>query len=163
MNKKGYWLKEHDVYHTLIVDIGFQSHIRYLIRNHSAFQISREIIETTFAKYKERMGFEGRAREELMTVVLSNGWIRVRHHLSPYDHWIIQCDDLSKRKTTIQQWLLWGLEKNAISDFQPLVMEDLKGERIVVESLKLFLGETSPINTNSRVSLKNFTDELNKL
>jgi len=163
MNKGGYWLKETTVYNTLIVDIGFHSHIRYLIRNHSAFQISKATIEKTYAKYNERMGFEGRAREELIINALTNEWIRVRHHLSPYDHWIIQCDDLTKRKTTIRQWLLWGLEKNIISDFQTLVMEDLKGERIAVESLKLFLGETNTINANSRTSFKNFTDELNKM
>lgn len=109
MNKGGFWLKETTVYHTLIVDIGFHSHIRYLIRNHSAFQISKATIEKTYAKYNERMGFEGRAREELMITALTNGWIRVRHHLSPYDHWIIQCDVLKERKAIIFRFLNWDL------------------------------------------------------
>jgi len=161
MKKRRYWLKETSVYHTLISDIGFNSHIRYLIRNHSAFQISKATIEKTYAKHNERMGFEGQAREELMTTAFKKGWIRIRHHLSPHDHWIIQCDDMVKRKTAIEQWVHWGLENHIISDYQRLVMEDLRGERVEYDALKDFREDCSHCRQKNQITVKRFTDELN--
>lgn len=156
MNKGGFWLKETTVYHTLIVDIGFHSHIRYLIRNHSAFQISKATIEKTYAKNNEKMGFEGRAREELMITALTNGWIRVRHHLSPYDHWIIQCDGVRERKATIRQWLLWGLERHIISDYQRVLILDLIGERKEYSQFKNIRANSSKKQKKGQVTVKGF-------
>jgi len=161
MNKGGYWLKETTVYHTLIVDIGFHSHIRYLIRNHSAFQISKATIEKTYAKYNERMGFEGRAREELMITALTNGWIRVRHHLSPYDHWIIQCDGLRERKVIIERFINWGLESHIISDYQTVLILDLSGEREEYSPFKDILEDISQNHLKIQFTVKSFINEIN--
>ena len=163
MNKGGFWLKETTVYHTLIVDIGFHSHIRYLIRNHSAFQISKATIEKNYAKYNERMGFEGRAREELMITALTNGWIRVRHHLSPYDHWIIQCDGLRERKVITDSFLNWALESHIISDYQTVLILDLSGKREEYHQLKKMRANSSKKPENEQVTVKGFMDELDRI
>jgi len=163
MNKGGFWIKETTVYHTLIVDIGFHSHIRYLIRNHSAFQISKATIEKTYAKYNERMGFEGCAREELMITALTNGWIRVRHHLSPYDHWIIQCDGLKERKVIIERFINWGLENHVISDYQRVLILDLSGEREEYSQRKKMRANSSKKQENEQVTVKGFMDGLDMI
>jgi len=163
MNKGGFWLKETTVYHTLIVDIGFHSHIRYLIRNHSAFQISKATIEKTYAKYNEKMEFEGRAREELMITALTNGWIRVRHHLSPYDHWIIQCDGLKERKACIVNFLQWALESHIISDYQTVLILDLSGKREEYSQHKNIRANSSKKKKNEQVTVKRFMDELDMI
>src|SRR6056297_3114132 len=154
MNKRGFWLKESNVYNTLIIDIGFHSHIRYLMRNHRAFQISKDGIEKTYAKYNERPGFEGKAREELMKTAFSRGWVRIRHHLSPRDYWIIQCDVLAERKNSIDRFLQWGLENDVISVYQTVLMEDLGGERIEYDCLSVFYKDNSPIEFKNSVTVE---------
>jgi len=161
MNKGGFWLKETTVYHTLIVDIGFHSHIRYLIRNHSVFQISKATIEKTYAKYNERMGFEGRAREELMITALTNGWIRVRHHLSPYDHWIIQCDGLKERKKAISGFLYRGLENGEVSNYDSFVLNDMRGIEFEYENCKEFQKDFEKIDNLMTITVLGFMNEVN--
>ena len=161
MKKGGYWLKGKDVYYTLIVDIGFHSHIRYLIRNHSAFQISKKNIEKTYAKHKERMGFEGRAREELIKAALAKGWIRVRHQLSPYDHWIIQCDDISQRKPVISAFLNWRFKNQKNGDYEPVEMEDMKGTKIKYEYCKDTQKDFAKPFDKLKITVLRFMDDVN--
>jgi hypothetical protein len=53
--------------------------------------------------YKEEYGDEGKARHEIMSDVISKGWIRVRHHRRRNaDYWIIEFDNFVKRKKDLQ-------------------------------------------------------------
>jgi hypothetical protein len=99
MQAKGYWVRGNK-----ILDMG-QSHIRYVIDNSEAFGLTKDYVEDVYAKYNESLGVEGKAREELIKRVSSNGWVRVRHYVGKRDYWSIQCDDIDKRIKTIKNFV----------------------------------------------------------
>ena len=66
------------------------THIQDIINNPEYFSLTREGIEKTFNKYNEKLGFEGKARKEIMTKLLLNRWIRIRRKK---DNYIMETDE----------------------------------------------------------------------
>lgn len=54
-------------------------HIVSIIANPEKFRMTRKEIEDIYAKHKERMGLEGKAREEILATLMADGWIRLRY------------------------------------------------------------------------------------
>ena len=61
------------------------SHIAEVIRHPEEFGLSREEIQAAYQKYGEKLGMEGRAREEILSRIIAKGWIRIREY--PDSHW----------------------------------------------------------------------------
>lgn len=99
MQKEGFWVRE-----KYILKMN-EYHIHYIIENPEVFNLSKKEVYDCYEKFGERIGIEGRAREELIKLVTNYGWIRVRHYVRPRDYWSIQCDDINKRVTTIVNFL----------------------------------------------------------
>ena len=57
----------------------FRYHMDSVCENPAAFGLSREFLESVYNKYKEPWGSEGRTREEVMSLLLGKGWIRIRY------------------------------------------------------------------------------------
>lgn len=55
------------------------THIMSIFNNPKTYGLDMVTIVKTYRKYNEPLGIEGRAREEIMTDLMKNGWIRVRH------------------------------------------------------------------------------------
>jgi hypothetical protein len=72
------------------------SHIKNIIKNPSYFSLTKEKIDQTYSKYNEPMGLEGKARNEIMTDLLQNGWIRIRKNRNSYTAQLLTLDDKSK-------------------------------------------------------------------
>ena len=73
MNTKAYWVSpKGEVY-----DLG-QRHLDFIRDNKSLFKITDEEYRETFAKFGEKIGLEGKAREYLILQALKKGWIRAR-------------------------------------------------------------------------------------
>ena len=54
-------------------------------------------------KKEKKKGSEGKAREELMTKAMDNGWLRVRKNVTRQGSvWTIQFDNFNKRKKDIK-------------------------------------------------------------
>jgi hypothetical protein len=78
-------------------------HINFMRDNLALFEISEEIYRNTFIKYKEKFGFEGKARAELMKNAMKNGWIRLRNKGN--SGWTIEVWKLDNNtKESIYKW-----------------------------------------------------------
>src|SRR5271157_5216015 len=99
MQAKGYWVR--DGHSPSTIDVTATSHVRYLCENHREFGFSQEQIEETYRRHGERMGQEGKARDELIKIASTRGWIRARHYRSPRDYWSVQFDKIELRKAAV--------------------------------------------------------------
>ena len=108
---------------------GGKTHIHDLVENPEIFGLTDSEIENTYKKYNEKVGNEGKAREEIIKKVMENGWIRVRYHdLKRNDYWIIQFDDFKKRKNALQDLVAkLMLDLKVITKYSPVVLNDLHG------------------------------------
>jgi len=78
-------------------------HISEIIGNPEAFGLTKKYIEDTYKKYDERMGIEGKAREEIMIEAMKNGWIRIRiNRTRSGNNWVIQFADFNKQKKDLK-------------------------------------------------------------
>ena len=75
-------------------------HINNIISNPDMFGYTKDEIEKIYKKYKEPMGLEGKAREEIMKDLINKGWIRVRFN-KKRQQWIIQLNKLDKKRKDI--------------------------------------------------------------
>lgn len=100
---EGYWVKYSKVY-----DV--DKHITFILRNPELFNMTKDEIRAVYQKYGEKIGQEGKAREEIIIQVAHQGWIRVRHYQKPEDYWTIQFDRFGKRKYTIDAFIDYALE-----------------------------------------------------
>jgi hypothetical protein len=73
-------------------------HISTINKDPSVFGLTHEYIKNLYDKYDEKYNWEGNAREELITNLLKQGWIRIRNYSRlrmPYVS--IQCKKLNNR------------------------------------------------------------------
>jgi len=79
------------------------NHIQMIIRNPQKFGLTIEYIKSVYDKYNEKLGTEGRAREEIIKTLVNNGWIRVRRY--PNRFWSINVGRWSKKvKDLLWDW-----------------------------------------------------------
>ena len=155
---KGYWAKG-----TKIIPISI--HIQYIMDHPEDFLLSKEKIKEVYKKHKEKYGIEGKAREEIIKSVLSQGWLRVRHYTGRGDYWSIQFDNYKRRKTTIKSFIN-KMFMDEISQYDDLVlmgMDDNYKEKISADD---FLKENKEIKEYEMIieeQHNNFLDVLDEL
>src|SRR5271157_1897236 len=113
MQAKGYWVR--DGHSPSTIDVTATSHVRYLCEHHREFGFSQEQIEETYRRHGERTGQEGKARDELIKIATTRGWIRERQYRSPRDYCSVQFDRFEERKETIVFFLRAMIEQHKIS------------------------------------------------
>jgi hypothetical protein len=57
-----------------------RSHIAVVIADPGLFGLTRAYIETVYEKHKEPLGWEGKAREEILKGLITQGFIRIRDY-----------------------------------------------------------------------------------
>jgi len=75
-----------------------QNHIASVIKSPEKYGLTREAIEAIYDKHGEKIGREGKAREEIILGLVAKGWIRARNYLSRGDtSWTLNVSRLSNR------------------------------------------------------------------
>ena len=138
MQGKGYWAKGSRIYP---IDI----HIRYIIKHPDKFDLTTDFIKSVYKKFKEPMGFEGKARNEIMKKVMSKGWLRVRHNRGRSDHWSIQFDDYNKRKSLVKSFIK-KMFMDEIGQYDDLALSGVEDGYFEKISADKFLKEYTEIN-----------------
>lgn len=91
------------------------SHIQKVLQIPAVFNLTRKFLEKRYKVHSEKVGLEGKAREEIMTDLINEGWIRIRLKSRP-DYWIIQVKSHSKIESkSIKKWAKLML-KNKYAD-----------------------------------------------
>ncbi len=103
------------------------SHIQLVLSDPETFDLNKEELIAIYRKYNEKIGVEGKARGEIMTVLLKKGWVRVRYN-PRYDQWTIQTFASSEEiDENIRNWIRLGLSEgfiNKLSDYKLLLIKD---------------------------------------
>ena len=70
------------------------THIKAVISHPDKFGMTRVAIKGIYRKYHEPLGLEGYAREEILSALIRQGWIRIRHY---QDYWSVQINKMTKQ------------------------------------------------------------------
>lgn len=110
-----------------IVVVNSSTHISEIISNPDKFGLTREDVEETYARHGERLGLEGKAREEIMKKVMSHGWIRARDGNGLY----METFNLQRYKDTIYSAIKTFLSENLIGKFDPVTVVDYRTSEVI--------------------------------
>jgi hypothetical protein len=115
-----YWV---DPYGT-VIPLTSDRHIHEIMANPDKFGLTTKEIEAVFKKHKEKMGTEGKAREDIMSALIKQGWGRVRY-ISRDDSFTVQIFKLDKtQKENLYDWAGLAVKKGgATKDTGIIVME----------------------------------------
>lgn len=98
VDSNAYWYKNNK-----LISLKNSLHINDLTSNPEIFGFTEKEIDDCFKKHGEKKGSEGKAREELMSKAMDNGWLRVRKVVTRQGSvWTIQFDNFNKRKKDIK-------------------------------------------------------------
>ena len=79
-----------------------KTHIQKIIEDPKLFGYTKEEIEKIYDKYNEKVGQEGKAREEILKDLLKEGWVRLRRYKNM---WAVTIDKMNKKiKDRLQSW-----------------------------------------------------------
>lgn len=125
MDGLAYWYK-----HGKVIEVQNSLHIKDIIENPKTFDMTKEHIEEIYKKYNEKMGFEGKAREELMVEAMDKGWIRVRQSTTRQGViWTVQFKDFAKQNKDLKglvEYLL--LDKKVMKKHDTLYLLSYDGK-----------------------------------
>lgn len=100
----GFWLKGAVLYPIS------KTHIRAVLDFPELFSREKSDLLKTYKKHNEKIGFEGKAREEIIFGLLQDGWVRIRHYFKPRDYWTIHSGETGIRKPKIDLFFRFGYE-----------------------------------------------------
>lgn len=116
VEEDGFWVNGKKIY-----TLNGKTHIDYILSNPSKFGLDREYIEKLYSDYSEKLGVEGKAREEIIKDVSKKGWVRIRFY-EKRDTWSIQFDKWILRKKTVINFVLWSIAENNMNPNSTLTL-----------------------------------------
>ena len=115
------------------------THIESALKHPEKFRTTKKELLEIFDKYDEPYGHEGKARDEILSKFLREGWIRLRY-LPRNDVFTAQLDKLTKRK---KDWLygfaqeaMKGIKGVKYSSHSEISIINLQGNVLEHHSLK---------------------------
>lgn len=115
------------------------THINYMSQNLNKFFLSREKFVAVHEKYVERLGQEGKAREELMIRALKRGWVRVR--FTDRNGWMIQAYKLDKStRENIWEFVKEMLRTRQAGKYADIKIMTLNDSNMITSSFDRILG-----------------------
>ena len=109
-NENAYWISPDS--EIIPVEI---SHIQKVLQMPRVFSLSKGYLEEKYKEHNEKVGLEGKGREEIMTTLLNEGWVRIRLKSRP-DYWIIQLKSYSQQEIrSIKKWAKLMLKNKYVS------------------------------------------------
>ena len=85
-------------------------HVTDFLRYPEVFGLTRDDVLSSYQKYGERLGIEGKAREELILGAMKKGWIRLRYNQKAQS-WTAQLSGFTDRqKEYLVNWCLRMME-----------------------------------------------------
>lgn len=106
------------------------THIDMILKNPEKFGFTREKLEKIYAKYDEKIGVEGKAREEIIQSLIKKGWIHIRRISNR--QWNISVNKITKKvKDLIYDWankIIKGVDGFREDDvYMPVYLWSLSG------------------------------------
>jgi hypothetical protein len=123
-----------------LISTNGRSHISLIINSPNKFGFTKQQIVDLYKKYNEKLGVEGKAREQLLRLLFEKGWTRARRY--PNKFWSVQVKKLTKKaKDYLQDFaskILKGFHGFKEEDkFMPMKIDTSHGmKKYTVEKVK---------------------------
>ena len=79
------------------------THIGKVLQSPEKFGLNREAIEFIHDTFKERIGQEGKAREQILISLINQGWIRIRKYGDKF--WTVNVNKIDRKvKQYLSKW-----------------------------------------------------------
>lgn len=108
-------------------------HITTIIQNPEKFGFDKFFIEYVYGFYNEKIGQEGKAREQLILGLIGEGWIRIRKYGDNF--WTVNVNKLTRVvKQYLQKWAKGVLKgKDGVKEYDKTipVKFDIKNKKVV--------------------------------
>ncbi len=124
------------------------SHISLVISNPEKFSLNFEYIKTIYEKYDEKIGLEGRARQEILLHLIDQGFIRIRKYKN---HWKVNVKDLYKDSAALFLYRWARAMIGATNDFYIEVIIEQKNGKIIKTDLKTLSSYQFAVKPKSRI------------
>lgn len=110
-----------------VLDVGISKHIDQIIQYPESFGITHDQVKETYTKHNERVGTEGRARDELILYAINSGFIRVRFYKN--SRWSITLNNVDSKtnKNILHRWA--QMPKIQSDIYMPVEILDIKTGR----------------------------------
>lgn len=116
-----------------ILDIGHAKHITSMINAPEKFGFSREEIFARHEEAGEKVGIEGKVREEMIKEVMQKGFIHIR--LYPSKFWAVNLWRYHKRaKQTLSKWAEKAMTHGGAGKNMPVRIYSLESDEIVANT-----------------------------
>lgn len=104
------------------------NHVNDIILNPDKFEITKSVVSGLYQKHNEPVGVEGRAREDLIALVLRKGWVRIRKYR---DHWSITVFEPSTNVVNnIRDWLELFMNQGWIGPYEKVNVLDMNTDQL---------------------------------
>ncbi|MDD5651296.1 MAG: hypothetical protein PHF86_12920 [Candidatus Nanoarchaeia archaeon] len=107
------------------------THIDLIVNNPDKFGLSQEYIQKVHKKHKEQPGDEGNARDEIMTKLIKDGWIRIRNILQYYTLKIQVYDFKQQTIDRVEKAIIEGYKRKIFNKSFSVSILNIKGEDFV--------------------------------
>ena len=136
-----------------------KNHINMILENPEKFRTTLEELHKVYDQHKEPYGQEGYAREEIMSDLIKEGWIRVRH-IPRNDFFTVQVNKLNSRNRdqlySFAQQAIDGIKGVKFHPETQAKIMDLSGN--IIETLTLKEMSGSGLYKEARiVEIRDFT------
>lgn len=120
MNGRGFFAKG-----TEIIEIR-GSHVAYLLEHPENFNMDREWMLEQYREFGEPIGFEGKARAEILIQAMSDGWVRIRESFSKEGgRWTFEFYTWASRRDTVRHFVRWARIGRAIQMFDVIELNGI--------------------------------------
>ena len=100
-----------------------RKHIDIIIKYPKKFGLTDQFIKETYDKYNEKVGLEGKARGEIIELLVKQGWTRIR--LYPNKFWTVNVLKMTKKiKDRLYDWADNMVNKLKNDKFMPVRITD---------------------------------------
>jgi hypothetical protein len=139
---EAYWLRETenaDGFGMRVIPVQ-ERHIVEVCRTPGVFGFPRQEVLEAYARHRETLNFEGKARRELMVKAVLRGWIRVRFKREPRrERWLIQADRHAERRRVIDRFLAAMRSQEYLGTHEEVEFADVAPARLTTGDRDLVL------------------------
>jgi hypothetical protein len=110
------------------------THIEAVVKNPEVFGITSAYIKEVYKKYRETVGLEGKARDEIVEGLINKRWIRIRYDKSQ-DYYIIGIKYFDKKQ--IDYLRKWAMDILALDERLAAKIVHLNDMKDVLETCNM--------------------------
>ena len=132
-NSRAYWILPDGS----IIDIGFHTHISYVIHHPELFNITKEKITELYNQFDEILPVEGKARKIIIIDLLKKRYIRIRQYKN---HWSISLSKWEKKsQSSLSKWSQIAMTIPNFGRYADVVISTIDGKKFdyAVEDLNI--------------------------